>query len=669
MFRRSILGLSSRQSGRRILVTSSQTIPSYLFLRKEFSSSPQNPNVGLSGKKPESKSSLPKFVLGTAVVAGAALFTYQSGYLDKYLDKYLGKEQQNSGKIGIDHKDVKETQHLEEQVPVAVNVEPGKFSDEVEQNSQQVESQIDLPQVEAQQKTETHIDFPQVETKQKPETHGSLPHVQADDRVEAHADVHRQEALSETQGQKHPYTEEKSAKEDALIAVQEKQEPEFSQSSNTEYSVVVENSESKSTSETTEGVRATQVQTQLRVAPEENQMKTVPSHTLATEDRLEASLGKGSEVANLLDTYHLKDRAEGSTINEASGEEALVSAMEELNDSFITKDGKLIMSFLQAIHAAEKRQAEIDARAFAEEKRAMKEKFEKELRDLRARELMCAEEAALLDKELKREKAKAAAAIRAVQEKMEEKLRMELEQKENEAKMNLKKFQDLAKAELAAAIANEKAAQLEKIVEADLHINALCMAFYARSEEARQIHSVHKLALGALALEDALSKGLPIQQEIVALNTYLEGVDKDSLVHLVISTLPEETRYQGTDTLLQLNQKFNALKGTLRHYILIPPGGGGGGLLAHAMAQIASWLRFKEVDPSGDGIESIISRVEIFLAEGKLAEAADALQEGVRGSQAEVMADDWVRRARNRAITEQALTVLQSYAACISLTQ
>lgn len=26
-------------------------------------------------------------------------------------------------------------------------------------------------------------------------------------------------------------------------------------------------------------------------------------------------------------------------------------------------------------------------------------------------------------------------------------------------------------------------------------INALCMAFYARSEEARQTHSVHKLAL------------------------------------------------------------------------------------------------------------------------------------------------------------------------------
>lgn len=126
------------------------------------------------------------------------------------------------------------------------------------------------------------------------------------------------------------------------------------------------------------------------------------------------------------------------------------------------------------------------------------------------------------------------------------------------------------------------------------------MAFYARSEEARQTHSAHKLALviilifpftsnflfrrehnnffvpskwfykpvsyilllnvlcilqGALALEDALSKGLPIQTEIEALHAYLDGIDKDSILDLVLSSLPEETRRTGTDTLLQLNQK------------------------------------------------------------------------------------------------------------------
>lgn len=56
------------------------------------------------------------------------------------------------------------------------------------------------------------------------------------------------------------------------------------------------------------------------------------------------------------------------------------------------------------------------------------------------------------------------------------------------------------------------------------------------------------------------------------------------------------------------------------------------------------------------------------MAEGKLAEAADALEEGVRGSQAAEIVGDWVRLVRSRALTEQALTLLQSYATAISLT-
>lgn len=54
------------------------------------------------------------------------------------------------------------------------------------------------------------------------------------------------------------------------------------------------------------------------------------------------------------------------------GQQALISAIGELNDGYISKDGKLVLDFLQAIHAAEERQAELDARAFAEEKRLLK---------------------------------------------------------------------------------------------------------------------------------------------------------------------------------------------------------------------------------------------------------------------------------------------------------
>lgn len=56
-------------------------------------------------------------------------------------------------------------------------------------------------------------------------------------------------------------------------------------------------------------------------------------------------------------------------------------------------------------------------------------------------------------------------------------------------------------------------------------------------------------------MEDSLSKGLPIQNEIEALHPYLKGIDKDSLLELVLSSLPEETQKYGSDTLLQLNHK------------------------------------------------------------------------------------------------------------------
>ncbi|KAF7834250.1 MICOS complex subunit MIC60 isoform X2 [Senna tora] len=353
----------------------------------------------------------------------------------------------------------------------------------------------------------------------------------------------------------------------------------------------------------------------------------------------------------------------------ALNHQALSGAMEGLKDGYISKDGKLVLDFLQAIHAAEKRQAELDARVFYEEKKMMKEKYEKRLKDAAARELMHAEEVAMLDKELKREKSKAALAIKSLQEKMEEKLKMELEQKESEAEMKLKKVQELAKAELNAAIAKEKASQIEKMAEANININGLCMAFYARSEEARQSHAAQHFSMGALALEDALSKGLPIHTEVASLQSYLEGVDKDSVLDLVLASLPEETRNSGTDTQLQLKQKslqFDALKGTIRHFSFFPPGGGG--ILAHSLAHVASWLKVKEADQSGDGIESVINKVENYLAEGKLAEAADVLEESVRGTEAAEIVADWVRQARNRAISEQALTLIQSYASSISLT-
>lgn len=45
---------------------------------------------------------------------------------------------------------------------------------------------------------------------------------------------------------------------------------------------------------------------------------------------------------------------------------------DDLKDADISKEGKVILDLIEAIHAAERRQADLDARIFAEEKRTLK---------------------------------------------------------------------------------------------------------------------------------------------------------------------------------------------------------------------------------------------------------------------------------------------------------
>ncbi|XP_031116991.1 MICOS complex subunit MIC60 [Ipomoea triloba] len=647
MLRRYILEASRRRSVERLPAQIATQVPSYLSLRKEFSvKSQQNgpQGSGSTGKPPESGSILSKFVIGSVALGAAFVAAYQTGYLDKYL--------------------IKEPLSIPESAKVGTIT--GYPQDSKESNSIKQDSGLSGEPITESSVHESNVSTPSVEEGSNEPT----PNV---GRIESHLDLSQLEDLSRNQDNSQSQVSgspELSHEDVSNVQVKDTSNSQHStMASDDAKSVSTQIAESfglKSPyvtpdAEHHEVVENTPTLEQGDEAPVKNEISSMPTQHASSQSEPEAAPhGTTTEPSSLIDEYYLRHKDEATVVASAN------KVIEDLNDAYISKDGKLVLDFLQAIHEAEKRQAEIDARSFAEEKRIMKEKYEKELKDARARELMYAEREALLDKELKKERTRAISALKSLEEKLEERHRMELEEKETEAELSLKKTQELAKAEVAAAIASEKASQIEKMAEANLHINALCMAFYARSEEARQTHSVHKLALGALALEDSLSKGLPIQNEIEALHPYLKGIDKDSLLELVLSSLPEETQKYGSDTLLQLNHKFDALKGSLRHFSLIPPGGGG--ILTHSLAWVASWLKVRQVDKSGDGIESLINRVEILLAEEKLIEAAEELEKGVKGTQAAEVVDEWIRHARNRAITDQALTLLQAYATTISLT-
>ncbi|KAL1831001.1 hypothetical protein ACET3Z_000652 [Daucus carota] len=610
MFRRSVLGIKQIS---RIPTRAQTQIPSYLFARKDFSAASKNNASGESGAPSDpsgSGSNMSKAVIGSLALGFAGIAAYQTGYLDRF----LVNEQHNT----YDDKSGSGDQHRQ------VSTEQG-------QNTETAESLKDTIDVNTSSKSK---DSSNLQAALPPGS--SQPDVSPISDYKLASSAQSSEATDPGSTNNVTQDEKNHHSKSPDVNPVEQHEP----------------------------VDTTVVVTHANEVPKEVELNkpTQQTHISALEDNKGNS--KEQSIA-LLNEYHLLDKTKETSATSHTELKDLDGEVKDSADVHVTKDGQLILDFLQAIHAAEKRQAALDAQKFGEEKRIMKEKYEKELRDAIARELMYAEREAILDKELNKEKVKAAAALKSLEEKLEEQLKKELEQKEAEAALELKKFEELGKAELALAIASEKASQIEKMAEADLNISALFTAFYARSEEARQSHSIYKLTVGTLAIQDALSKGLPIQNEINALHTYLEGIEKDSLLDVVLSSFPEETRTGGTDTLLQLNQKFDALKGTLRHFSLIPPGGGG--ILVHSLASVASLLKVKEADRSGDGIESLINRVESFLADGKLLEAADTLEDGLKGSEASGVVADWVQKARNRAITEQSLTFLHSYATAASL--
>lgn len=71
-----------------------------------------------------------------------------------------------------------------------------------------------------------------------------------------------------------------------------------------------------------------------------------------------------------------------------------------------------------------------------------------------------------------------------------------------------------------------------------------------------------------------------------------------------------------------------------------------------------------EVD--GQGLEALITKVERCLEQNKLLEAADLLEARLKGTEAEHVATEWVHKARNRAVTEQALLMVQSHAIALA---
>ncbi|CAD6262084.1 unnamed protein product [Miscanthus lutarioriparius] len=535
MLRRCMRDLRPLRSLARVPRPISGESPTFLKSRSNSTkaspkSSTQNAAPGPRGQPSQSGSNVSKLVLGTLVVGAAAMGAHQLGYIDlQFKDKKLPFSLKKEDAVNV-YEDLKVPS--EQKVDQTQNVS-GPNTEIVQEGNNEANTPKDV--------RNDGVGAPEVPT------NGDQP-------------VPAEEKKSETLSHEtHPVPDEHGS--DTKMPSEDSPAVELK-------TVPIDDNESGEVphEQQTDKIDST-------VPPVQSTPTTVSTYDHPTDPDGPKDLtgAVAVEQKSLAETYLLQDEPDVSkdaTIKEKRSDEVVREKTSE--------DGKIVLDIIEAIHAAEKKQADVDAYMYSEERRKLKEKYEKELKDTRARELMYAEEAAILDKELKKEKLKNAAAIKELQEKAEQKLQDELQRKDEETSQQVEKAQEIAKAELAAAIAKEKASQIEQIAEANLN--------------------------------------------------------------------------------------FNSLKETIRHFSLLPAGGGG--ILAHAVARVASSIKIKG-DNSGDGIESLINKVESLIVDGDLSAAADALEQGLHGTEAEEIATEWVKQARKRAIAEQTLALLH---ACASST-
>lgn len=324
----------------------------------------------------------------------------------------------------------------------------------------------------------------------------------------------------------------------------------------------------------------------------------------------------------------------------------------------------------EGIMYAMAKQAEVDSRKIIEILQAVKEEHEAELRehgaavaDARAEAARHAQMAGRLKREVGEQARGFRAALQEERRRLEEQRRGELKQQAAELDAAMEEAKLLTRAEAAASYAAEQAARTKEIGDVQLQLKALREAFNSKSEQSMVSHSVHKIAMGAFALEGAIGRGGPLKHEVAALRA---AAGEDPLIEAAVGSLPPDVVAGGAPTRARLAAELEAMKGSLRQLALLPPEGGG--VLAHALAGAVSLLKVSEAGTNlaGGGVEAALSRTEGLLAQGDLPGAARALREGLAGTKGAPLGAEWARHAENRALAEQSLALIQAHATALA---
>ena len=150
-------------------------------------------------------------------------------------------------------------------------------------------------------------------------------------------------------------------------------------------------------------------------------------------------------------------------------------------------------------------------------------------------------------------------------------------------------------------------------------------------------------------LENA-DKPTPFIEQLAALKEIASG---DTVIDAAIASINPRAYQKGIPTPAMLIDRFRRVAAEVRKAALLPENAG---IASHAASLLLSKVMFKKQGlPAGDDVESVLSRTELLLEEGKLEDAAREVN-GLQGW-AKVLASDWLRSVRDVVEVQSAVDV------------
>lgn len=167
------------------------------------------------------------------------------------------------------------------------------------------------------------------------------------------------------------------------------------------------------------------------------------------------------------------------------------------------------------------------------------------------------------------------------------------------------------------------------------------------SDKTAQLH----IAVGRL--QSVLAADKP-----VALGPYIEAISKaagsDPLLQAALNSIPSEVYDEGVLTPAQLAARFHLLEPEIRKASLLPPNAGIAGHLGSLIFSKLLWA--KSSSAVGDDVESVLSRADVALSEGRIVDAVGEVNT-LKGWPKR-LAQDWLAEGRKRSEVEFVVDVL-----------